>query len=295
MKKPVKFSLLPKAAIVFAIACTTLITACRDEVIAPATRSDNPGNSNPNENSGQLWKGKTVQLKWSALDFQKLEYNPAGQLIRYTSQYNSVQGTDQVTKFIQQFDYDAQNRLVKKIAIGDGLITYYSYNGPVLEKATEYNLIGKPLVEYVFTFNNQQQLITQVKFFFETDDQKREQEKSTYRYDERGNLNEVGLYYKDPVTQQFKLTSVFHFSDFDDKVNVIPYLNSPYLPHIPFWKNNPGSKKVENVTTGAFSAEESYTYVYHENGLPNKRITKAEVGQDRTFTYEGEFLYTETK
>ncbi|WP_026463593.1 hypothetical protein [Adhaeribacter aquaticus] len=297
MKTTLLFNILNKT-IPFLFSLTFLLSACKeDEIIAPVTANpapvtgspaNTPQGESPAENTPPATADPTpAPVQGKSMTFrgqytQLLEYNVDGTLQRYTSHSNGT--------FIHNFEYDANKKPVKATTNNFGNTRYF-YTGEVLEKAVKYDLLDRPLKEYVFNFNSQNQLIEQHGFRVALDGSKTEFEKQVYAYDNKGNMNLMKQYYIDPATGQLVLSASFHYENFDNKQNAIPYLSEPYLPQVTLWVNNPGKRYILSKDGNLLVGAETYGYSYNEAGRPVSRYTTVDVG-GRTVSYSGTFTYT---
>ncbi|HEY0899142.1 MAG TPA: hypothetical protein VGD90_07395 [Sphingobacteriaceae bacterium] len=254
---------------------------------APATPppTGTPGSTPTSEIPRTSVPGRLSMIKWAPLDYKSFEYNAEGRLVTYTTQYNSVQGTDIVTKDVYTYHYNSQGQ-VTSVVTREGFKTEYSYAGEVWKEALSFDKLNRPLKKYLFTFNSQKQL-TRYKSF-RIDLQGKESPESivdlTY---ENGNLTRWNESYYNAETGNFVLSTQLALSNFDNKkhahnANSFGYILQP----LTFWKNNPGKKEF----IGNASPIESYSYVYDADGYPVKKRT--------TYTYdkplpamECEFVY----
>ena len=256
--------------------------------------SGNPGNGQPapDQQPNPLPAGKFVQLKWSESDFLRVDYDEAGLVTRYVSQYNSVQGSATVSNFTYEFHYDANKRLIKETSNVHGTVLFY-YNGNRLDKAMEYDKLDWPLKEYHYTYRPDNKIEARLTFKVDLDNNKTEYHKQVYKYDTRGNLAIMEDYYKNNATNQLELSTRFFFDDFDDKKAAIPFLATfPYLPQVTSWANNPRGKYAQNKDGYELTGRERYGYTYNANGYPNSQTRSVTIGGGRPdFTFTGQYIY----
>ncbi|KAA5545030.1 hypothetical protein [Adhaeribacter rhizoryzae] len=255
---------------------------------------NNPGNGQPDpgQQPNPMPTGKFVQLKWSELDFQRVDYDNNNLITRYVSQYNSSQGSNAVTNFTQEFHYDANKRLVKQTSNVYGNILFF-YNGNQLEKAMENDKLDRPLKEYYFTFRTDGKLESRLTYKVDLNNNKTEYQKQVYKYDTRGNLVILEDYFKNPATNRLELSTRFFFEDFDDKKAAIPFLATyPYLPQFTAWVNNPRVKYARNKDGYELSGRERYGYTYNTDGFPGSQIRSTVIGNGRPdVTFTGNYIY----
>lgn len=258
------------------------------------TNPNNPGNGQPDpgQQPTPIPTGKFVQLKWTELDFQRVDYDKNGLITRYVSQYNSSQGSNAVTNFTQEFYYDSNKRLVKQTSNVYGSILFF-YNGNQLEKALENDKLDRPLKEYYFTFRADGKLESRLTYKVDLNNTKTEYQKQVYKYDARGNLVIIEDYFKNPATNKLELSTRFFFEDFDDKKAPIPFLTTyPYLPQFTAWVNNPRVKYAQNKDGYELSGRERYGYTYNAEGFPTSQIRSTVIGGGRPdVTYTGNYIY----
>jgi YD repeat-containing protein len=301
MKKTPSGSYLSIKPLTLLLSLTLFLGACKEEQVIlprnetpPPTTPADPGNGQPDpgQQPNPLPTGKFVQLKWSESDFLRVDYDEAGLITRYVSQYNSVQGSSTVSNFTYEFQYDTNKRLVKETSNVHGTVHFF-YNGSLLDKAIEYDKLDRPLKEYHYTYRADNKLETRVTYKVDLDNSKTEYQKQTYKYDARGNLVIMEDYFKNNTTDQFDLATRFFFEDFDDKKAAIPFLATfPYLPQFTSWVNNPGVKYAQNKDGYELAGRERYGYTYNAEGYPTTQTRSVNVGGGRPdFTYTGNFIY----
>jgi hypothetical protein len=301
MKKTPSRSYLSIKPLTLLLSLTLFLGACKEEQVIlprnetpPPTTPADPGNGQPDpgQQPNPLPTGKFVQLKWSESDFLRVDYNEAGLVTRYVSQYNSVQGNSTVSNFTYEFQYDTNKRLVKETSNVHGTV-HFLYNGNLLDKAIEYDKLDRPLKEYHYTYRADNKLEIRVTYKVDLDNSKTEYQKQTYKYDARGNLVIMEDYFKNNTTDQFDLATRFFFEDFDDKKAAIPFLATfPYLPQFTSWVNNPGVKYAQNKDGYELAGRERYGYTYNVEGYPTTQTRSVNVGGGRPdFTYTGNFIY----
>ncbi|HEX8532005.1 MAG TPA: hypothetical protein VF646_18350 [Cytophagales bacterium] len=263
-------------ALLFVVA---LLSACNDR--------ENP---NPEPAAGPRLK----KLAYTQNDFQEFTYNADGQLSRYRSQWNFVEGEDgELKNFIVDFHYDNAKKL-KELTFGTGGgPVKYVYEGDVLKKTEEYDHKGRLLITHHYTFGGNNRLTEVRDVVNDLDNQSQRQLKRTYEYDAKGNLTALREYYLNVGTEAFVQTEVTTFEGYDDKKNPEGQLDVyPYLPHLRLRVNNP-AKKTRTATTDGNRVTwiEAYTYEYNAEGYPSKKVTKITVPNadpvpPRTGTYE---------
>ena len=246
----------------------------------PAPDTQTPPN-NP-ETPASQFKGKKVELR-SSQSVQLIEYNEEGLLVRYTSNSNN--------EFIHNFEYDANKKLVNQTTNKWGSYHYY-YNGEVLTKVVQTDLLDRPLKEFQLAFNAQNQLIESHGFNVSLEGDKVEYMKVTYEYDQKGNIAVLKNFVKNSTSGRFELETALHFEDYDNKKNSMPFWVSPYLPQITFWVNNPGKKYGISKNGEKMVNSEVYNYNYNEAGYPVSKTTSIDTGEGKILSYTGTFTYT---
>lgn len=93
------------------------------------------GGANP---SGPSIPGSIRRVSWAALDFKEFEYNAAGSLIKFTRQYNYIQGSNAVKRDEYTYSYDQPGRLLA-VKSKDGIHTDYAYQGDVWSHALSFD------------------------------------------------------------------------------------------------------------------------------------------------------------
>ena len=244
-----------------------------------------PGSSPTSEAPRTSVPGRLSMIKWAPLDHKSFEYNNNGQLVSYISQYNSVQGTDIVTRDVYTYSYNPQGQVIS-VVTREGFKTEYSYDGEVWKAAMSFDKLNRPLKKYLFTFNSQKQLIQYKSFRIDLQGNESPESIVDLTY-ENGNLTHWKESYYNAETKNFVLSTQLVLSNFDNKkhahnANSFGYILQP----LTFWKNNPGRK--EFLGTGG--PVESYSYEYDAEGYPVKKRTS--YTYDRPLpAMECEFIY----
>ncbi|MXV14545.1 hypothetical protein [Hufsiella ginkgonis] len=213
--------------------------------------------------------GMLRKATYSLLDYRIFNYDNQDRIIRYYSQYNSVQGTNIVSKFGYNFTYNAEGELTGMIE-DNNLRTVYSNRNGVLYKAITYAPDNSIYRAYEFFFNQKKQLVIFNSSKDNGDGSELPERRVELTYDTRGNLVLWSEQYYNAATKQYMQATQLQFSDFDDKPSLKHSLTfGSVLQPLNFFVNNPGKKRFLNSS----SPVEFYTYVYGADGYPVRRTT----------------------
>jgi YD repeat-containing protein len=286
-----KITILSK--LTFAFIFSSIFLSCEKEEIAlpakPVTAGEQsapsgpetPGNPKPSTSDSVVvpkppsvpqapaTPGLLKKITWAPLDYKLFEYNSENALIKYITQYNSVQGTDIVTRDEYTYSYNSAGQ-VSEVTTKQGARTVYSYNGQVWAEALSYDLLNRPLKKYQFQFNDKKQLVEYRTFKIDLANNGTPESKVTLQYDINGNLTRWKEFYYNPGSKEFSLSVDLAFSNFDNKKFAKNSMTFGYiLQPINFWVNNPGRKEF----VGNASPVENYTYTYDTDGYPISKKT----------------------
>lgn len=219
------------------------------------------------------------KISYTQNDFQEFSYNAAGLLSRYRSQWNFVEDDSGALKnFIVDLHYDDRNRITH-LTFETGGPVKYIYEGNVLKKTEEYDNKGRLVITHHYTFGAKGQLTEVRDVINDLEEQAQRQLKRTYEYDAKGNVTAIREYYLNVGADAFTQTSVTTYEGYDDKKNVESQLDLyPYLPQLRLRVNNPTRKIRTDTSNGnRVTWVEEYTYDYHAEGYPVKKVIKITV------------------
>lgn len=256
-----------------------LVSACSpDSTPAPITERPGsgvtpPGNgtvTTPDNSTSAPGVGislGTTNLRWSTLDFQEWTHDAAGQWVRYNTQWNSVQGSNVVSRWEYTFQYD-QNGRVERLNVSDGsrLVRYveYRYAHTQLTQSSEFSGTGTLLTTYRYEFNGNRLLEQTETHYVNTPRQVRK----LFSYDAKGNLIEVEEYVRTGGTGAFTLSTTLQYSLYDDRPALLTQSleTYPYLPGVTFRVNNPRFKRVFGSDNQPLPGTEQYAYTFGTDG-----------------------------
>lgn len=281
-----------KLSLVTLLGVTLLLSACskKDQPTpvtpgTPPVQQPGPGTPPGTDVGTSL---HTTRLTWAPLDWQEWTHDAAGQLVRYVSQYNWVQGTDRVRRLTYEFRYAPGGRLERLETIfstGGSTYTVFRYEGEQLVGAEEFTSQGQLRVKYQFLFSNQNQLLEQLETYPNLTQQ---QVRYAFAYDPKGNLTEVQYSTRARDTEPFALATRMTYEQYDDRP-VTPenqFHSAPYLPTVRFRVNNPGQRRIFGPNGQPLPGTERYTYAFDAAGRPAMKTVSGEGG-----TRTGEFGY----
>jgi hypothetical protein len=227
--------------------------ACTEKnVVVPKPGGNNPPDPQPTGN----WLSK---IDWGGGAYTEIKYN-------LNKQIGEIKEVNNANIWTYKLFYDVQNRL-DYIRFNDYGRILYDYEGDKLTQVTEINGTTS-IYENYLTYNAQNQLIMNTKYQKMADGSLKINFKTTYQYNESGNLIKLQLYMPKADSEDLELSKTILYSDFDDKENVYKNLTFKPLLMYKFFKNNP--KKVQNIDELGFTPnyQETYHYQYNAQGKP---------------------------
>lgn len=234
---------------------------------SPAIPAPGPGPSAPVQPSVP---GQLRRIKWAPLDYKEFEYNAQGNLTRYYTQYNSVQGSGIVSADEVIYSYDATGKVVSSTR-KNGIRTEYTYSGDVWSEALSYDKLNRPLRKYQFTFNGKKQLTEYTDYNVALNGTVTPRSKTNLTYDASGNLTRYRYFWYVENSRSFVLSTELQYSNFDTKN--YPKNADSFSDHIlqplTFFVNNPGKKEI----LSSYSPVEYYSYTYDSSGYPTRKRT----------------------
>ncbi|HEY0895638.1 MAG TPA: hypothetical protein VGE15_03730, partial [Sphingobacteriaceae bacterium] len=221
---------LTKTAVFMLISAGTILgSGCKEtEVPEPARPvsappagqtpqpADPPVSESPSVPSAPAIPGQLRKISWAPLDFKEFAYNDRGDLVKYSRQYNNVQGTDLVQRDEFAYTYDHTGKLTS-VTNKDGFRTNYYYQGDVWSEALSLDKLGRPLKKYQFRFNAAKQLTGCSEFSVALNGVVTPRSQTSFSYDGKGNLVSYIQSWYVESSQSFVKSVELKFSNFDDK------------------------------------------------------------------------------
>lgn len=237
-----------------------------DEVTITVTRVPANEPENGNGNVGIL-----RQLTRSATDFQQFEYDAAGRVSQYVSQWQFMQNSPQVRRLTQRLEYNQAGKLMRIRKEGSEIRYVYDAAGTLL-RAEEYNTLGDLLNRHSYQWAGNKLVEEIAENRLSGGDWARL--KSSFEYDQAGNLTkETKVVLLANGTERPELT--IEYSEFDRYLKHPAddfIMRQPFVGQGIFQVNNPG-KKVIRIANGRIVTEERYSYTYGNMGYPSQKAT----------------------
>lgn len=281
-----------------ALLLSTTILACNRDDLTPAspdsahqTAGIKPGldssRTTPEKPGDLIGVYHNTKITWSPTDFQEIQTDAAGTPVQYTTQYQAIQGSDQVRRTTFQFQYNSEqhlNRVDQTIQFGTNaaIKSYilYHYEGNQVARTEEYASSGKRVASRTYQYNANRQL-TQID---ENLLNSQMTLRKTYQYDNRGNLTVVSDFVRNAQNDGFTLETTTQYDNYDNQKHVENLLTTtPFLPGVTFRKNNYQTKTVRH-RDGTILSRETVRYTYNEQGYPTERTLRGP-GGSLTSTY----------
>jgi YD repeat-containing protein len=245
-----------------ALALLTGAVACDKDPIENPTPATSVQQPNPLPASALV-----KQQKWSENDHNTFTYNTKGEVIQMRSQWQyNLNNPTAIRSIDYNFEYDAQGKLAKMIYTGGFSVRYFYNNNDLIERAQEYYPGGAIQTDYQFVYQNGR--ISQVRRAVSIAPV---EPPTKYReelfYDAKGNLNKT-ITSEDLGNGQFKRLETVEYTDFDDKVNPLHWLNRyPYLPQVRWQFNNP-RRQTTTLADELPATVRTFAYTYDVQGRP---------------------------
>jgi YD repeat-containing protein len=199
----------------------------------------------------------------------EIAYSPEGKISQLTTTNGYPGGTLIHDQF---FLYDDAGKLAE-VTTSSGWRFVYTYSGGRIVETLEY-LDGNLSQKHQFAYDSKGRVSQSITY----QDIPEEGgwipvQKSTYSYNNTGNLLENRLYYFGTGGTPEYLLTVNTFSDYDQKINTeasfeITVINPQLKPFV----NNPGKLEIRNGN-GHLSVTETYTYTYNAEGYAESKTT----------------------
>lgn len=218
---------------------------------------------------------------------RELIYNQAGQVTRVLSE--SEMPDKQIISTVQDFEYNAEGKIVSSLIDNERLYEYTWENGRIVK--TEEKIKGAPSGRYVFSYQANGLIRDMQTYKYENGDV-RLMGKITYAFDPVGNISSVKEFsFKDTA---FSLESIYEYDRYDNFLSADSHFDFHTLnTGLQLHRNNPGRMVQKNKNGVAFAIED-YVYEYDSNGYPVKRestITFLHIGS--TGSYETRYFFEE--
>jgi hypothetical protein len=206
------------------------------------------------------------QLTASSNDFISYEYDAAGNVTRYVSQWHNGDGG--VNRLNNIFEYNG-NKLTR--FSNDGGYASFSYNGARIEKSDHFATNGRKLSSFLYEFDQAGKLTAVLEQISNPDSDGITETKISYQYYANGNVSKIDFLYKKGTNDPFDLSFSKVFVEYDNKKNPEPDgVAGFFLPGVTLQRNNP--VKINNVSpNGAIEGYSRYEYTYNTKGYPESR------------------------
>jgi hypothetical protein len=211
-------------------------------------------------------KKSVKQLTASSSDFISYEYDAAGNVTRYISQWHN--GNGGVNRLNNVFEYSG-NKLIRFSS--EAGYASFTYNGARIDKSDHFAANGKKLSSFFYEYDQAGKLSAIVEQISNPDSEGVIETKIAYQYFENGNVSKIDFLYKKGTNDPFVLSFSKLFVEYDNKKNPEPDgIAGFFLPGVILQKNNP--VKINNVLpNGAIEGYSRYEYTYNGEGYPESR------------------------
>jgi len=225
------------------------------------------------------------QITSSTTDFVAYKYDPEGNVIKYTSQWQNGTGLNRLT---QVFEYDG-----KKLSRSSTETGYasYTYTNNVLAKSDHFAFNGKKISSLIYSFNAAGKLTEVLEQIANSLSDGPEETRITYQYYPNGNLSRLDFAYRKHATEPFIINLTKLFVEYDNKVNTEPDgVAGNFLPGVILMRNNP--IKINNLLpNGTIEGYSRYEYSYNEKGYPITRKQFIAVGNTEQLPILLQYVY----
>jgi hypothetical protein len=240
-----------KIGIILSMALFTLFASCEKDDKKPTIE---PGD-------------RVTKLEYAADEYTSFQYNADKLLTKVVFADDGEQSQVNVS-------YDEQKKL-KQVEGGDGFVYQFKYqNGRVNNADILVGAEKLGLLDYEYDASGNIKTITT---FMKTDDNGAifpPFMKASYEYfnDNKGNVSKITFYVFDEAGNDFELTKILEYSNYDDKINplkefgLVSYLLFNMNP-----SNNPG-KMVEKDENGVVTSTSTFAYTYNSKGRPSQVV-----------------------
>jgi len=197
---------------------------------------------------------------------EEFKYNDKNQITQVKRTTTFVDGNVTVTEY--NYAYDNKGQLTS-CTTNFGVTYVYNYENNLIRNTQTFEE-GKLTLTYEFTYDAQNRMISNVMSIHK-DTGKEAEGKTTYRYDEDGNILEVKNY--DFVNSEQQLVSTFNYSDYDNKKGMGALGHQVLNPFHKGSINNPGKIEMLNAQNTPFVTE-AFNYTYNDLGYVQSMVTK---------------------
>ncbi|GAB3264165.1 hypothetical protein GCM10027347_31050 [Larkinella harenae] len=154
----------------------------------------------------------------------------------------------------------------------------FYYEGNLLDRAEEYDHRGRRVITHNYLFDAGGRIVELLDLIHDPDEPTTDPTtylKSRYDYDNRGNVQRVQLFTRRIGDSAAKAWQTIYYEGYDDKKNPQhPEVNYPFLPQIHTMVNNPGKITAVGADDKTILVEETYAYVYNDQGYPIGRTQR---------------------
>lgn len=240
---------------------------------------------NPAPIENTLIPSKYVEENYTRTFF----HNTAGQLVRIEMVSVMPNGTPIESE--QTYSYDTDGKL-KESATDNGWRMVYQLTGNLITRTDEYINDNQRSQYHTYSYDNQNRLIESITWQNILEEGGEiPVSKDTYEYDDSGNLSYYRLFYYGSFGEGVYPLTVFHYTNYDNRINSERYFNlNPFNPTPLASKNNPGMMTVQNAS-GVVSSTEVYTYEYHEKGFAKKKTAQVTFPTGNTGSYAVSYTF----
>ncbi|MBL7851988.1 MAG: hypothetical protein JNN04_13890 [Cyclobacteriaceae bacterium] len=218
----------------------------------------------------------------------EIAYSPEGKISQLTTTSGYPGGTLVHDQF---FLYDDAG-ILAEVTTSSGWRFVYTYSGGRIVETLEY-LDGNLSQKHQFAYDNKGRVSQSVTY----QDIQEEGgwipvQKSTYTYDNAGNLLENRLFYYGTGGAPEYLLTVNTFSEYDQKINTEAAFEITVInPQLRAFVNNPRKLEIRNGN-GHLSATETYAYTYNAEGYAESKTTTSLFNGD-TEVYTTSYFFLE--
>jgi hypothetical protein len=211
-----------------------------------------------------LLKSKT----WGPNDFNEFEYNPAGLLTRYYSQWTNMIGTNNTSSYQLDFEYQ-DSKVVKATIRANGTFAgtlFYNYQHGLIHEVEHKNHLNKleRRIKLLYQNNRLQEVQTD---HFDLNGEVFGKSKTRFTYLSSGNLQKQEEFTWNESIQNYEINYKMEYTSYDQEIHGEPYLfNDIHLPGLKFFRNNP--LEVELYSGENLERTFMHQYEYNEDGFP---------------------------
>lgn len=229
---------------------------------------------------------KVKQVASSPLDFTKYEYDLAGNVTKYISQWEN--GGGGVSRLNSVYEYNG-NKLVRfSNEAGYGVFTY---NGTVVGKSDNFAANGKKLSTIHYQYNSNGKITSLIEQIANPVEGGAIETKVSYQYHSDGNVSRIDFADRKSTADPFVVSFSKVFIEYDNKKNPVPdNVIGFFLPGVVLQKNNP--VRINNVlANGTVEGYSRYEYTYNTSGYPVKRKQFIAIGNNEQAPFSFDYSY----